>query len=119
MKRIVAIMAALGLVVSLAACGSSGSKESKENNKNAAGDKKTIAGIVFQEDQFFNLMTAGYEQAAKDRGYTIQMSNVSNDQAKETEVINTYVAQGLLELQFHLCQRLFHQKHCHQQQKKV
>lgn len=95
MKRIVAIMAALGLVVSLAACGSSGSKESKENNKNAAGDKKTIAGIVFQEDQFFNLMTAGYEQAAKDRGYTIQMSNVSNDQAKETEVINTYVAQGI------------------------
>lgn len=95
MKRIVAIMAALGLVVSLAACGSSGSKESKENNKNAAGNQKTIAGIVFQEDQFFNLMTAGYAQAAKDRGYTIQMSNVSNDQAKETEVINTYAAQGI------------------------
>ncbi|MGN1141799.1 MAG: substrate-binding domain-containing protein [Oliverpabstia sp.] len=97
MKKIVAILLSLGLMCSLAACGnSSSSKEETDGGEEAASNSnKTIAGIVFQEDQFFNLMTAGYEQAAKDRGYTIQLSNISNDQAKETEVINTYAAQGV------------------------
>ena len=40
-----------------------------------------------QEDQFFKLMSAGYEAAAKDLGYEIQLSNVTNDQMKETELV--------------------------------
>ena len=40
-------------------------------------------------------MSAGYEAAAKDLGYEIQLSNVTNDQMKETELVNTYTAQGV------------------------
>lgn len=70
-------------------------EKSAEVTTEAAGENKVIAGIVFQEDQFFKLMTAGYEAAAKDLGYEIQLSNVTNDQTKETELVNTYTAQGV------------------------
>ena len=67
-----------------------------EEQTDTSGAGKSIAGIVFQEDQFFKLMSAGYEAAAKDLGYEIQLSNVTNDQMKETELVNTYTAQGFL-----------------------
>lgn len=114
MKKIFAIMVAIGVMGSLTACGSSTtapaageSTESKttgaetseakkeETTEVSTGEKKTIAGIVFQEDQFFKLMSAGYEAAAKDLGYEIQLSNITNDQTKETEIVNTYTAQGV------------------------
>ena len=66
-----------------------------EEQTDTSGAGKSIAGIVFQEDQFFKLMSAGYEAAAKDLGYEIQLSNVTNDQMKETELVNTYTAQGV------------------------
>ncbi len=55
-----------------------------EEQTDTSGAGKSIAGIVFQEDQFFKLMSAGYEAAAKDLGYEIQLSNVTNDQMKES-----------------------------------
>lgn len=61
--------------------------------KPAAGGKKVIAGIVFQEDQFFKLISSGYSAAAKDMGYEIQLTNTNNDQSKETEALNTYISQ--------------------------
>ena len=69
--------------------------EEGEEQTDTSGAGKSIAGIVFQEDQFFKLMSAGYEAAAKDLGYEIQLSNVTNDQMKETELVNTYTAQGV------------------------
>ena len=55
----------------------------------------TVAGIVFQDDQFMNMMTKGYEDAAAEAGVKILTDNTNNDQAKETELINTYLAQGV------------------------
>ena len=59
----------------------------------AAG--KTIAGVVFQEDQFMKMLANGYAAAAKDLGYEILQANTNNDQSKESEIINTYVSQGI------------------------
>ncbi|MEA5067233.1 MAG: substrate-binding domain-containing protein, partial [Eubacteriales bacterium] len=59
----------------------------------AAG--KTIAGVVFQEDQFMKTLADGYAAAAKDLGYEILQANTNNDQSKESEIINTYVSQGI------------------------
>ena len=39
-----------------------------------------------------NMLTKGYEDAAADAGVKIMTDNTNNDQAKETELINTYVA---------------------------
>ena len=114
MKKIVAIAVALGMMGVLSACSMDGQKTetvqetAKQTESQAGADNKeasqsedqgssnkTIAGIVFQEDQFFKLMSSGYEAAAKEYGYTIQLANVTNDQMKETELVNTYTAQGV------------------------
>lgn len=42
-----------------------------------------------------NMLTKGYQDAAKDAGVKCLTDNTNNDQAKETELINTYLAQGV------------------------
>ena len=52
-----------------------------------------VAGVVFQDDQFFRLLSMGYQDAAKEAGYKCLLGNTGNDQAKEAELVNTYVVQ--------------------------
>lgn len=105
-RAMVAIALAAGLLTAcsmdgaqtttqVAAADTTKAAEAAEAEKAENGEHKTIAGIVFQEDQFFKLMSIGYEAAAKDLGYDIQLSNITNDQMKETEIVNTYTAQGV------------------------
>lgn len=54
-----------------------------------------VAGIVFQDDQFMNMLTQGYIAAADELGVEILTDNTNNDSAKEVELINTYLAQGV------------------------
>ncbi len=54
-----------------------------------------VAGVVFQDDQFMNMLTKGYQDAAAAAGVECLTANTSNDQAKEVELINTYVGQGV------------------------
>ena len=105
-KKLLALALAMSMTVGLAACSSGGtdtpSGESTapvgtEAETPAAGGEgnKLIAGIVFQEDQFFKLLSAGYQAAADEYGYEIQMTNTNNDQTRETDALNTYLAQGV------------------------
>lgn len=108
MKKLLALFLALTMSLALVACSSGTPSESKApaNESKAPateskapdneGGKKLIAGMVFQEDQFFKLLSAGYEAAAKDLGYDIQLTNTNNDQSKETEALSTYAAQGVV-----------------------
>lgn len=108
MKKLLALFLALTMSLTLAACSGGTPSESKapaDESKaptteskapDNEGGKKLIAGMVFQEDQFFKLLSAGYEAAAKDLGYEIQLTNTNNDQSKETEALNTYAAQGVV-----------------------
>ncbi len=113
MKKTLAIAIALIMTFSLAACSQSQPAASNPSpeapaqtqeaeqpapepaQEPASGGSKVIAGLVFQEDQFFKLLASGYAAAAKDRGYEIQQTNTNNDQAKETEVLNTYASQKI------------------------
>ncbi len=54
-----------------------------------------VAGVVFQDDQFMNMLTKGYVDAAAAAGVECLTANTSNDQAKEVELIGTYVGQGV------------------------
>jgi simple sugar transport system substrate-binding protein/ribose transport system substrate-binding protein len=84
--------AALSLMVIfamlMAACGTGKAPE--------GGDAGlTIAGVVFQDDQFMKSMVQGYEDAGAKYGVKILTANTNNDQAKEAELIQTYIAQGV------------------------
>ncbi len=57
-----------------------------------------VAAIVFQDDQFMKTMVKGFTDAAKKAGVpaaNILVGNSSNDQARETELINTMVSRGV------------------------
>lgn len=58
-------------------------------------DEIKIAAMVAQEDQFMQLVLKGYEKAAEDLGVEMYSSGVGFDQAKEVELINTYIQQGV------------------------
>jgi len=58
-------------------------------------DKITIAGVVFQDDQFMNTLTKGYTDAGAKYGVKVLTANTNNDQAKEAELIQTYISQGV------------------------
>lgn len=57
-----------------------------------AQDKFTIAGIVFQEDQFMKTVLMGMKSVADKNGVTLLTANTANQISKEVEVVNTYAA---------------------------
>lgn len=95
MKKVIAILLGTLLTLSVVGCGNSSNGESANNTGNEAKESVKVAGIVFQEDQFMKLLSLGYEAAAKEYGVEVLLSNTNNDQAKEVELINTYISQGL------------------------
>jgi ABC-type sugar transport system substrate-binding protein len=89
-RRIFAVMSLMVVFAMLmTACGA-GKTPAAEGNK-----ALTVAGVVFQDDQFMKSMTQGYQDAGAKYGIKILTANTSNDQAKEAELIQTYIAQGV------------------------
>src|SRR5512142_3427562 len=86
------IFAAFSVVIALAllltACGGPAKPP-------AASGNITIAGVVFQDDQFMNSMVQGFKDAGAKYGVTVLTANTNNDQSKEAELIQTYIAQGV------------------------
>lgn len=107
MKKVLSSLLVLAMVLTFAACGqatpaattaapaANGAEATPTEASVESSGKKLIAGMVFQEDQFFKTLSAGYQAAAADLGYEIQLTNTNNDQSKETDALNTYVAQGV------------------------
>jgi sugar transport system substrate-binding protein len=61
------------------------------NNKQGPAQKK-IAGLVFQEDQFFRLVLFGMRDAAKASGVELLEANSQGKPDKEIQLVNTYIA---------------------------
>jgi simple sugar transport system substrate-binding protein/ribose transport system substrate-binding protein len=78
--------AAAGCVAAvLSGCGRTGGT--------AAGPQAPrIAGIVFQEDQFFRLVQFGMKDAAEKAGAELLLANSANKPDKEIDLVNTYLA---------------------------
>ena len=79
------------LIVLLAGCrqetsGPSGAPASGET----AGTKRRIAGIVFQDDQFFKLIESGMKAEAAKEGVDIGTGNSANALDKEIALLETY-----------------------------
>ena len=112
-KKLLALLLMATLVGSLTACG--GKKEAEEpapapteapaegeseepapaENAETGDSDIVVAGIVYLDDQFQNLITQGYKDAAADAGVTIMTENTNSDQSKETDLLNTYMTQDV------------------------
>jgi len=86
MRRTIVICSVI-LVAILALAGCS--------TKQKAQSKKRIAGIVFQEDQFFRLVLFGMRDAATKNGVELLEANSEGKPDKEVELINTYIANSV------------------------
>ena len=82
-------------VFSLAGCKTTGVATTAAAETTTAAAGLVVAGVVFQEDQFMKLLEAGYIDAAKKAGVKCLTGNTANDQSKEVELINTYIAQKI------------------------
>jgi len=61
----------------------------------AQAKKYTIAGIVFQEDQFMKTILTGMQDAAKKYNVDLVTANTANQLTKEVSTVNTYAARGV------------------------
>ncbi len=57
--------------------------------------KKKIAGIVFQEDQFFRLALFGMRESAAKNGVELLEANSAGKPDKEIQLVNTYIASNV------------------------
>ena len=93
-----ALLLAIALVAALPACRTepptpAAPPAPKASEKPVTAAKKyKLAGVVFQEDMFFQLVLLGMRDAAKAAGAEIKTASCSNKLDKESELINTYVA---------------------------
>lgn len=61
----------------------------------ALADGRSIAGIVFQQDQYMKTVQMGMAAAAKESGVELLDANSDNKLEKETQLIDTYIARGV------------------------
>jgi simple sugar transport system substrate-binding protein/ribose transport system substrate-binding protein len=81
------LIACVALIV--AGCGQS---DTQTTTRPSQERKLKLAGIVFQEDQYFRLVQFGMQQAAKEGGVELLLANSNNKPEKEIELVNTYIA---------------------------
>ncbi len=63
-----------------------------QNEQKAPAAEPKIAGIVFQEDQFFRLVLFGMKDAAAKGGALLLEANSGNKLDKEIQLVNTYIS---------------------------
>lgn len=68
------------------------SSAAPEAQSTASGKKPVIAGVIFQEDQFFRLLSYGMEDAAKKGGAEFLLGNSNNKPDKEVQLLDSYMA---------------------------
>ena len=78
MKKIVAILIALTMLFAMTG---------------ALAEEYKIGAIVFQEDMFMQMWTAGCQAAAAEYGWTINCANDKDDPAELANLIQTYIDQ--------------------------
>jgi len=65
------------------------------NTQEKSDDSIKIAGVVFQEDQFFRLVQFGMKNTAEKHGCELLLANSGNKPDKEIQLINTYITRGV------------------------
>lgn len=67
----------------------------KRQQPGQARRRAKIAGIVFQEDQFFRLVQFGMTDTAKKADVELLLANSANRPDKEIQLVNTYTVTGV------------------------
>ncbi|MCD4830194.1 MAG: substrate-binding domain-containing protein [Anaerohalosphaeraceae bacterium] len=82
---IIAVLASVVCTVVFSGC-------RKQPQGQEASQRPKIAGIIFQEDQFFRLVQFGMRDAARKAGAELLEASSLNKPDKEIQLVNTYIA---------------------------
>ena len=93
-KKALMTPAALAAAALILAAGCAGPEQQETPDSQQAKPYK-IAGIVFQEDQFFRLIQFGMRDAGERLGAEILESNSMGKPDEEIKLVNTYIARGV------------------------
>ncbi len=98
MKRFLAMMLAGTMCLSMAACAKPA--DSGTGDSGAAGGegggKKTVGVCIYKfDDAFMTTYRNALQSMLEEKGYEVSVVDGNNDQAKQTEQINTFITQGV------------------------
>lgn len=91
----VALVAMVFAAMVLGSCSKSDEGSASGGGGSGGGKQVRMAGIVFQEDQFFRLILFGMRDAAGKNKVELLEANSNNQPEKEFQLVNTYVSQGV------------------------
>ena len=106
MKKVLALVMAAALALSLVACGGSDSSSSTPASQAASSAAGSIASTVPAggkvgiciykfDDNFMTVYRNKLEEILTGNGYEVSVVDGNNDQAKQTEQISTFITQGV------------------------
>ena len=104
MKRFLALMLSAAVCLSLAACGgtnastsdSGSSGESQSAEATPTGEKLKVGVCIYKfDDAFMTTYRNALQSMLEEKGYEVTVVDGNNDQAKQTEQINTFITQGM------------------------
>lgn len=103
MKKFLAMLLTLVLVLSLAACGAKEeskteepTEEPKTEESAPAAEGGTIGVCIYKfDDAFMTTYRNALQEILEGKGYTVTVVDGNNDQAKQNEQINTFITQGV------------------------
>jgi simple sugar transport system substrate-binding protein/ribose transport system substrate-binding protein len=88
MKRLITVLLVLIFTIGMVFAEGQGEKPAPK----PVDRKLTIAGIVFQADQFMNVILIGMKAATDKYGAELLTANCDNKPEKEAQIIDTYIA---------------------------
>ena len=106
MKKVLALVMAAALALSLVACGGSDSSSSTPASQAASSAAGSIASTVPAggkvgiciykfDDNFMTVYRNMLDEILTGKGYEVSVVDGNNDQAKQTEQISTFITQGV------------------------
>lgn len=102
MKRVLALILSAAVCLSLAACGGGNTSNSGDNSSSASqssestGEKLKVGVCIYKfDDAFMTTYRNALQSILEEKGYEVTVVDGNNDQAKQTEQINTFITQGM------------------------
>ena len=83
MKKLTALLLSVAMIAACSSCG-----QADNSGTSSDGTQVKVAGIVYLEDQFMRMVSAGYKAAATEAGANYRAFSCTQELAREAQTIS-------------------------------